>query len=321
MKELKFKVESFRKIPNPYVSKEDGNKDAMMYIAICDIKNIPENIPMDTNPREQKLTTAVPKKIKASLLDETNLSFYLLNRGLCISADKVTFNNYTNEISVLFSDEDYHGNIDGGHTYKVILENKDKIDEGKQFVKIELLTGVEDIFQNLAAARNTSTQVQDKSIAELENRFNIIKRAISEETYANDLYFKENQDGSIDVADVIAILNMFNIDLYPDMEKFPITSYSGKKKCIDTYIKYHKEYGDNKNNPYVKMEAIMKDIFKLYDHIELHMGSYYKEKSPGGKYGLTKGVAVAKNGNLFKTKFYKKDMEYSPCGVTKDTDA
>ena len=80
------------------------------------------------------------------------------------------------------------------------------------------------------------------------------------------MYFKENQDGSIDVADVIAILNMFNIDLYPDMEKFPITSYSGKKKCIDTYIKYHKEYGDNKNNPYVKMEAI--DVYKRQIYIQ-----------------------------------------------------
>lgn len=51
-KELTIKVESFRKIPNPYLNKEDGNKDAMMYVAICDVKiyqkiflwkQIPEN--------------------------------------------------------------------------------------------------------------------------------------------------------------------------------------------------------------------------------------------------------------------------------------
>ena len=313
--ELKFKVESFRKIPNPYATKDEGEKRATMYIAICDIKNLPDNIPMETNPRKQKLTTGVPKKIKASLLDESYLDFYLLNRGLCISAADVSFNNYSNEVRVVFDDFEYHGDVDGGHTYKVILENRDKLDYGKQFVKLEFLTGVEDIFQRLAAARNTSTQVQDKSIAELENRFEIIKRAVQHEPYATDIYFEENDQGSIDVTDILAILNMFNVDLYPDMEKFPTSSYSGKKKCISTYIEYHKKFGESGDNPYVKMIPIMKDIFKLYDHIEINMAKYYKEKNPTGKYGMTKGVSVAKNGETYKSKFYKKDMEYfSPTG-------
>ena len=106
-------------------TKEDGEKKAMMYMAICDVKNLPDNIPMETNPRKQKLTMGVPKKIKASLLDESYLDFYLLNRGLCIAAADVTFNNYSNEICVSFDDFECHGDVDGGHTYKVILENRD----------------------------------------------------------------------------------------------------------------------------------------------------------------------------------------------------
>ncbi|MCI8292113.1 MAG: hypothetical protein HFH53_01075 [Hespellia sp.] len=309
--ELKFKVESFRKIPNPYLVKGEGEKRAMMYIAICDVKNIPDCIPMETNPRKQKLTTGVPKKIKASLLDESYLDFYLLNRGLCISASDVTFNNYSNEIRIVFDDPEFHGDVDGGHTYKVILENRDKLDFGKQFVKLEILTGIEDIFQRLAAARNTSTQVQDKSIAELENRFEIIKRAIEKEKYASDIYFEENDQGDIDVSDILAILNMFNIDLYPDMEKFPTASYSAKQKCIRTYIDYHKKLGDGGDNPYVKMMPIMTDIFELYDQIEVNMGKYYKEKFPKGKYGTVKGVAAMKNGEYYQSKFYKTDMDYT----------
>lgn len=310
-RELKIKVESFRKIPNPYATKDEGAKEAMMYIAICDVKDIPSDIPMDTNPREQKLTTGVPKKIKASLLGQDYLDFYLLNRGLCISASEVSFNNYNNEMTVFFEDFECHGDIDGGHTYKVILENQDKLDKGKQFVKLEILTGVEGIFQRLAAARNTSTQVQDKSIAELENRFNIIKNAISAEAYSADIFFKENEDGNIDVADILAILNMFNIDSYPDMQKFPTSSYSSKKKCIDLYIKAHKDYGENFPNPYVKMSPLMKDIFKLYDYLEINMAKYYKEKNPTGKYGSVKGVTPIKNGCPFHSKFYHEDMEYS----------
>ena len=70
---LKFPVSSFRRIPNPYAKSSLGDPNPEMFVAICDVKDLPDNIPMGTNPREQKLTTAVPKKIKASLLDETSL--------------------------------------------------------------------------------------------------------------------------------------------------------------------------------------------------------------------------------------------------------
>ena len=314
-KELTIKVESFRKIPNPYLNKEDGNKDAMMYVAICDVKNLPKDIPMETNPREQKLTTGVAKKIRNSLLEEDYLDFYLLNRGLCISAADVTYNNYANEMTVRFDDYEFHGDIDGGHTYKIILENQDKLEAGKQFVKIEILTGVEGIFQRLAAARNTSTQVQDKSIAELENRFDIIKNAISNQAYASEIFFNENEEGSIDVADLLAILYMFNIDEFAGMDKFPTSAYSSKKKCIDAYLDAHKKYGNSPNNPYVKMAPIMNDIFKLYDYLELNMGKYYKEKNPMGKFGLTKGVSISKDNKQYYSKFEHKKMEYfSPTG-------
>ena len=75
--ELKFKVASFRKIPNPYLKNaEDGEKDATTYIAVCDVKDLPDNIPMETNPREQKLNTSVAKKIRTTLLDQNELNFY-----------------------------------------------------------------------------------------------------------------------------------------------------------------------------------------------------------------------------------------------------
>lgn len=312
---LTFKVASFRKIPNPYLYLDNGEKESCMYIAVCDVLDIPDNFPMDTNPREQKLTTNVAKKIKESLINPLEYNFYLLNRGLLLSAKEVTYNNYSNEITVVFEDLDVHGNVDGGHTYKTILENRDILSPGEQFVKIEILTGIENVFQDLAAARNTSTQVEDKSIAELENRFQIIKDVISTENFASRVYFKENDTGDIDVTDILSILNMFNIERYNNMDVFPITSYSGKKKCIDYYIKAHKEFGDSIENPYVKMKPIMIDIFKLYDEIETKMNYFYKKKNSNGRYGSVKGTIVPKNNNQLKSKFYLKDVEIgSPTG-------
>lgn len=312
---LKFKAKSFRKIPNPYLHMDSESQDAMMYFAICDVKDVPDNIPMETNPREQKLTTNVAKKIRSTLVDINNSSFYLLNRGLLLSAKSVSYNNYTDELTIFFENFDVHGNVDGGHTYKIIRDCKDQLDYGKQFVKLEILTGVESIFQELAAARNTSVQVQDKSIAELENRFDIIKNAIKDESFSNDVFFKENDNGEIDVADILAILNLFNIERYSGMDNFPIVSYSSKKKCIDYYIDSHKNYGETSKNPYVKMIPLMVDFFKLYDEIESNMNLFYKQKNPSGRYGAVKGVQLPKPDHPIYTKFYHHDLDcISPSG-------
>lgn len=312
---LTFPALSFRKIPNPYTNSEVGSKDANTYVAICDVKNLPDNFPMETNPREQNLNTNVAKKIKASLLDTAALDFFLLNRGILLSAKEVTFNNYSNEITIVFEEPEVHGNVDGGHTYRTILNNRDKLDPGQQFVRLEILTGVENIFQSLAAARNTSVQVQDKSIAELEDRFEIIKKALAGQVYMDRVYFKENDTGDIDVADLLSILMMFNIDRFPGTDSYPTMSYSSKKRCIDLYIQDHKKFGENPDNPYVKMAPIMKDFFKLYDEIEVNMNAYYRVKNPAGRYGATKGVIIPRPGTELKSKFHQKQMDVqSPNG-------
>lgn len=297
---ISFKVQSFRKVPNPYATKDgSGVGDAIpqSYIAICDVTDLPDNIPMKTNPRKQKLTTAVAKKIKTSLLDISMPSFYLLNRGLLISAESVTFNNYNNELTIVFSDEDVHGDVDGGHTYEIIKQCQKVIDPGTQFVKLEILCGIESIFTQLAAARNTSIQVKDSSIAELEHKFDLIKRGIGGEKFINNVYFTENDEGSIDVQEILAIVNMFNIDRYPtsDMETYPKVSYTSRKSCVDYYLKIYNERGEGLDNPYVKMLPIMGDIFKLYDQIERKISSYYSEAVTNGRYGATKGVSTAKD--------------------------
>lgn len=130
---FEIKVDSFRKIPNPYKGAPSG--DSQMYTAICDVKNLPIELLdwMETNPRKQNIRSGVAKKIKTSLLE--NRDFHLLNRGLLFSAQDVTYNNYDNTMKLVFSDPEFHGNVDGGHTLRVILENRDDLEYGQQYVK------------------------------------------------------------------------------------------------------------------------------------------------------------------------------------------
>lgn len=315
--ELKFKVSSFRKIPNPYLKSDNsGEKKPEMYILICDVKDLPTDIPMGTNPRMQNEKTKVAKKIQTSLTNHTERNFYLLNRGILLSASTVSYNNEDNIVTVAFEDLSVHGNVDGGHTYTVIKNFSDQLERGEQFVKIEVLTGVEDFFEQLAAARNTSVQVNDQSIAELENRFELIKDAFRNERFYNDISYKQNDVKRIDVSDILAIMNLFNIDRYPTdrLSPMPLISYSSKKTCCDYYIEEHKKHeGDQTLNPYYKMKAIMPKITELYDELEKRMPEFYKGEAIGvKKYGSITGVSMVKAGkDKYKSKFYEYDMDYS----------
>ena len=318
---LSFPVASFRKIPNPYqsASKNAGLQKPEMYVLICDVKDIPTMIPMKTNPREQKLTTNVAKKISTSLMSLADANFYLLNRGLLLSASTINFDNTKNMVSIKFDDLSLHGNVDGGHTYKIIKSKQDQIDYGQQYCKIEVLTGIEDFFEDLASARNTSVQVKDQSIAELEGRFDLIKKSVATEPYARDINYKEFDVNRIDISDILAILNLFNIDKFPvESSMSPVNSYSAKKTCVDAYINASKDEDKNGSiNPYTKMAPLMVDIIKLFDTLEVNMADYYRGDSTCiKKYGSITGVVTLKSGNdEYLSKFYQNKMKYiTPTG-------
>lgn len=312
---VKFPVKSFRKIPNPLAnSSNSGESIPEMYQLIVDVKDIPDNIPMDTNPRKQNLDTKVAKKIKVSLLSETDRNFYILNRGILLSAASIVYDNINNIVTIAFDDPLVHGNVDGGHTYKVILENRDQLDYNRQFVKVEVLTGIENMFESVAASRNTSFQVNDKSIANLRDMFDLIKDAIKDEPYKNDVSYKENDVQRIDIQDILACLFMFNLDRFPQEGlTYPINAYSSKKACLDQYLNDYVKYQTNKNgNPYQKMVKIIPTILKLYDAVETNMSVFYKGDSNDIKrYGRTVGVVVAKPGKPFKSKYYGREMDYA----------
>lgn len=311
MKE-QFVVQSYREIPNPYMSKKEfvDVADTKMYILICDINNLPVGLSTETNPRQQNMKTKVAKKIQDSLLDGEFNDFYLLNRGILISASGIEFNQKNREVSISFDDNKVHGIVDGGHTYKAIIENREFAEE-QQFVKIEVLVGIENIFERLAGARNTSVQVKDKSLAELENKFNMIKDGLTNEIFANNIAYKENEDLDIMIDDIISILNMFDIDRYNGTSN-PVCSYSSKGKCIKNYLEHYEEFTESPSNPYNKMKTIMPEIFSLFTTLEYKIGEYYSESitDSNGKYGRTKGVEISTTKKKYKGMISNENIKY-----------
>lgn len=299
-KTMYVKENSFRKLDDPF---NDFSKKYIFYVKVCDV---PEGIPMATNPRDQKLTSGVAQAIKESL-ESNDGFFHLKNRGIVLSAKSCTYNNKTKEVTINFTDDMLHGNIDGGHTYKIICEHRDaNLD---QYVQFEVMTGVEDIIEKLAEARNTSVQVDEKSMAELQQKFDPIKEGLEGMPFFNRIAFKQNQQAfddetnkkvkMIDAREIVSIINMFNIDKFDD-ETHPIKAYSSKAKMLELYLE-NPEY-------YRKYVNIIPDIFDLYDTIETEFATAFNET--GGKYGRKKYSGYNKGETIGTSKFGLREISY-----------
>ena len=300
-KTIKVSDKNYRRFDDPF---GNGNsKKYIFYVRTCDV---PEGIPMATNPRDQKLTSSVASAISESLLSNDGL-FHLKNRGIILSAKKVHYDNRLQEVTIEFDDESCHGNIDGGHTYKILLENKDKILD--QYVQFEVMTGVESMIADLAEARNTSVAVDAKSMAELREKFDPIKECLEGMPFFERISFKQNQitrdvDTNkalkmIDARDIVSIICMFNIDKYSSTEH-PTKAYSGKQAMLNEYL-------DNPEH-YRKFVNIIPDVFDLYEAIETEFAIAYNEN--GRMYGR-KSYAGYREGNpVGKSKFRQSDIYY-----------
>ena len=106
------------------------------------------------------MTTDVAKTIIASLAE--NDDFHELNRGLLFSAESVSYDNRDETLTVEMNNDDIHGNIDGGHTMRALFQAQEQgTDLDFRYVFAEIFVGITSPVE-LAAARNTSVQVDLK---------------------------------------------------------------------------------------------------------------------------------------------------------------
>ena len=307
MTKLIIPAKHFRKFEDPFqtVSGEDRPVKYRFYARVADIP--PELLDwMDTNPRDQSLNTDTARAIRDSLLDDSTPYFHLWNRGILISASKVTYDNRKEIAEIFLENPSIHGNIDGGHTLRIILKCQqdvkkalEKNPESKmpnQYVEMEIITGLASP-EGLAEARNTSVAVDLKSMEELRKSFDLLKSilepcTIDGEHYIERIEFRQNQmraasEGTdrkpqnwVDIREVISILNMFNQVLYPNQNinaPQPIQSFSGKEVGLKKFLQagLDKNASDEecraaREKLLEQMSPIIPDIFKLWDHIERH---------------------------------------------------
>ena len=292
MANLKFKVEALRTLASPY---RKGDKDEStfetIYYLLVDMKNLPPNIPLDVNPREPKMTTNVARSLLAAVA-EPETDFYINNRGIVISAKALTFNSADSEVTIDIGNQDdendkyLYGILDGGHTYTAIMRKRDEIPESiRKFVRIEVITNVQNITR-LSDARNTSAEVSDIALFNLDDKFEDIKASIAGQSYADRIAYKDNEDKSIHVSELLRLLYAFDIDKYPDDNAAPVQSYSGKAQVF-------RRYKQAFESPFYKALTVQIPLLvNLYDVIERELPEKYKE------YKKAQGVANPRFGSV-----------------------
>lgn len=285
-----FKVNSLRTLASPY--KKAGDKDTeSIYYLLVDMRELPDGIPLDVNPREPKMTTNVARRI-ANAVVEPETDFYINNRGIVIAAKKAVFDSAKSEVTIDLGEQDdendkySYGILDGGHTYTAIMNNRNRIPEDlTKYVRVEVITNVQNITR-LSDARNTSAQVSDIALFNLDDNFGFIKDAIAGQTYADKIAYKDNENKPINVSELVKLMFAFDIDRYPDDNSAPIQSYSGKAQVF-------KRYKEAFDTPFYR--SLTKQIPKLvdlYDIIERELPTKYSD------YKKQLGTAIPRFGSV-----------------------
>lgn len=321
MTQLKLKAKEFKRMLDPNNAKDKHIK----YVCYVQASSIPSEMSdwMETNPREQKMTTNVANKIKDSLRD--NSYFHELNRGILISSLSTEWDNKTEELIISFDNPEIHGNIDGGHTLRAILEAKNKnYLPDNRYVFFEIFEGIDSPVE-LAAARNTSVQVDLKSIAELENSFEVLKEALHSNVFYNRIQFKMNEHYNddnidpIDVREIIAIILMFSQEIYPyktadgvlsDVQ--PMQCYSGKEASLKKFLKQNggteEQQKIDREKMIRNMSPIISDIFELWEKIETSFASV--TNSTGKRFGTRKYTKHNSDNVVGKSFLMQQDLLY-----------
>jgi AIPR protein len=266
-----------RRVPDPTFP------NAERHILFVRALDIPDGIPKEPNPRKQKEDRPIYKEVGRHLRNEegTANTFHLKNKGITLIAHSVTRERGAEDTYEVTFGSEKHGIVDGGHTYEILRSNRQEIEdlnadkgdgaEIDQYVKLEIVTGLDrDVVSEIARGLNTAVQVQEMSLANLQNKFDWIKETIADEPYANKIVFRENEqdrDKPYDARDILVILDLFNIRDFPNHEgDYPLRAFSSKAKVLDNYLEDCQK-GDG--TKYRMLQPILKEILTLHDTISL----------------------------------------------------
>ena len=221
-------------------------------------------IPNEANVRTT--SESAPYKSMISSLRSEPDKFFFKNGGINVIANEVVINETQSKVTLSF-EKDY-GILNGGHTQKAILDCKEQYSiDPSAIVRIEVIKWSLDnkTIAELATAKNSSCNVKSYSDANKKGLFEPLKREMKP-VYEQKITWYENEpvDGKpMPSIDLIAILNMFDIDRYNKIEQ-PNSSANGPGNVFESW----KKSNENGEGRLVSVYPLVNDILNLYEYIQ-----------------------------------------------------
>jgi NTP pyrophosphatase (non-canonical NTP hydrolase) len=233
-------------------------------------------------------------------VEDDPASFHKKNRGITYLCDKFEFDNAKKRLQVnvpalqpstngadISEDEPRFGIADGGHTYEVIRQTVERLNELKEldgwtepFVRVHFLAGeavVSGEIDQIVEALNTSSQVQQYTLDEYQNKFDKLKTALSDAGFDISLIaFRENEDKEWDIREIVQRMACFLKDRWKFTQ--PTSMYRSKGKALDLFT------NDATGPEFEKLYGVIRDVITLPEFVQSQFsrGSATQGKRFGG---------------------------------------
>ncbi len=248
---------------------ENGNsqkKAQELWTITVRARNLPQTWKLGPNARYADLKAKPAKEMLNTLASDPE-SFVLKNNGMMLVAKSLESKG--NEVTLVCSEPEEgefapgHGVLNGGHTYKVLLEAltdaKRYPNAGDAVVLVTVALGIEDEeISRISKARNTSEKVPLHALRNLDGDWTELKKYLPTES-RQLVFFKPNEpdvdpDANFDVTDLVRRLAVMNNELFPaENGEHPVRAYSGIGALVRQYDK----------KKFIKLAQRLPDILKL----------------------------------------------------------
>lgn len=261
-----------------------------------------------------------PFKDMVDTVEKSPSTFHRKNRGIIYLCEKFEFENAKSILRVTVPDispddaddlengDPKFGIADGGHTFSVIQQTVNRANELSErdgwtepFVRVHFLAGQafeSGELEQVVEALNTSSQVQQYTLDEYQNKFDELKGALKDGGFDPDVIaFRENEEKDWEVREIVQRLACFLKERWKSTQ--PASMYKSRGKALDLYT------NETTHHEFQKLYRVAADIVTLPEFIQSE---------------FSKGDAVKgrKFGKLRAVKTLKKP--YTPPGTTFTTD-
>jgi hypothetical protein len=247
-----------------------------------------------------------PFRDMVDTVENSPSTFHRKNRGIIYLCDKFEVDNKNKVLRVTIPDidpKDYediengepkYGIADGGHTFEVIRQTIARANELSEregwtepFVRVHFLAGQafeSGELEQLVEALNTSSQVQQFTLDEYQNKFDELKDALQKGGFDPSVVaFRENEEKEWDVRDIVQRLACFLKERWKTTQ--PASMYRSKGKALDLYT------NEVSHEEFRKLYDVAADVVTLPEFIQ---SEFSKDTGKGRKFGKLRAVKTLK---------------------------